>query len=86
MATRLHPVSLAAGVAGGLISGVVLALVGQRVLRRRAPDNNETRHFIDGTHEASAVELATRPPEEATTRTLHLESEAVDVSPNTQRW
>jgi hypothetical protein len=80
---RLHPISFAAGLA----AGAVLVLVGSRVQRRHTWSARASDHFIDGTKPTTEAELAARPAEEANASVLpQLQSEALDVEPDTQRW
>jgi hypothetical protein len=80
---RIHTVSFAAG----LGVGAMLALVASRAHRRHSWSVSASDHFIDGTRQPTNAELAARPAEEANATVLpHLESEAADIEPDTQRW
>jgi hypothetical protein len=79
------------GFLGGFVAGLGLAsvtVVAIGAMRRMRPRHcSEQMEFIDGVRPPSEAELDARPAEEANSfEHFHLESEAIDVIDESQRW
>lgn len=72
----------------GLAGVAVWTISARRAARLRSdtPETTERASFIDGVHPPNPAELGAHPMEETTGTSGRLVSEAVDMSPTSQRW